>query len=133
MNSFDAGLNVRNGFPVFSTLLEANFVNKQEERFAAFKLSDEDRQELLRLARDPRIGAAHARPEAWTRMPGTPPLCMSTHSCARTLCVACMCCKGNMPHQVPNHSQMPCFTSSAAAPLQARIMSCNSTQCYCKR
>jgi hypothetical protein len=56
-NSYDAGLNVRNGFPVFGTCIEANFVNKQEDAFAAFKLSDEDRQELHRLARDPRIGA----------------------------------------------------------------------------
>ena len=61
MNSYDAGLNVRNGFPVFGTLLEANYVNKQEDAFAAFKLSDEDRQELLRLARDPRIGAQPLR------------------------------------------------------------------------
>ena len=62
-NSYDALLNVRNGFPVFTTVLEANYVAKQEDRFAAFKLTDEDKQELHRLARDPRIGA-HWPPHA---------------------------------------------------------------------
>ena len=42
-NSYDALLNMRNGFPVFTTVLEANYVAKQEDRFAAFKLTDEDR------------------------------------------------------------------------------------------
>lgn len=56
-NSFDVGLNIKNGFPVFTTMIEANYINKQEDRFAAFKLTDEDKQELHRLARDPRIGA----------------------------------------------------------------------------
>jgi DNA replicative helicase MCM subunit Mcm2 (Cdc46/Mcm family) len=55
-NSYDAALNVRNGFPVFSTVIEANNITKNEDRFAAFKLTDEDKQELHRLARDPRIG-----------------------------------------------------------------------------
>lgn len=56
-NGYDASLNVKNGFPVFTTVIEANFINRQEDRFAAFKLSDEDKQEILKLARDPRIGA----------------------------------------------------------------------------
>lgn len=55
-NSYDASLNVKNGFPVFSTVIEANSVSKQKDQFAAFKLTDEDRQEIHRLARDPRIG-----------------------------------------------------------------------------
>lgn len=55
-NSFDVGLNIKNGFPVFTTVIDANYINKQEDRFAAFKLTDEDKQELHRLARDPRIG-----------------------------------------------------------------------------
>ena len=55
-NGYDAALNVKNGFPVFTTVIEANFINRQEDRFAAFKLSDEDKQEILKLARDPRIG-----------------------------------------------------------------------------
>ena len=60
-NSYDASLNVKNGFPVFSTVIEANSVSKQKDQFAAFKLTDEDRQEIHRLARDPRIGIAAAR------------------------------------------------------------------------
>lgn len=55
-NSYDASLNVKNGFPVFSTVIEANSIGKQKNEFAAFKLTDEDRQEIHRLARDPRIG-----------------------------------------------------------------------------
>jgi len=55
-NGYDASLNVKNGFPVFTTVIEANFINRQEDRFAAFKLSDEDKQEILKLARDPQIG-----------------------------------------------------------------------------
>jgi len=55
-NSYDASLNVKNGFPVFSTVIEANSIGKQEDQFAAFRLTDEDRQEIHRLARDPRIG-----------------------------------------------------------------------------
>ena len=57
-NSYDASLNVKNGFPVFSTVIEANSVSKQKDQFAAFKLTDEDRQEIHRLARDPRIGSS---------------------------------------------------------------------------
>ncbi len=70
-NAFDVGLNIKNGFPVFTTVIDANYINKQEDRFAAFKLTDEDKQELHRLARDPRIGArplAHHTPPpmAWS-------------------------------------------------------------------
>ncbi len=56
-NSYDAFLNVRNGFPVFSTALEANYVRKHEDAYAPFKLTDEDKAEIHRLARDARIGA----------------------------------------------------------------------------
>lgn len=61
-NSYDSFLNVRNGFPVFSTALEANYVRKHEDAYAAFKLTDDDKQEIHRLARDPRIGARPALP-----------------------------------------------------------------------
>ena len=55
-NSYDASLNVKNGFPVFSTVIEANYIEKRENQFAAYKLTDEDKEEMHRLARDPRIG-----------------------------------------------------------------------------
>lgn len=58
-NSYDAMLNARNGFPVFSTLVEANHIQKTEDLYAAFKLTDEDKHEIHKLARDPRIGAPH--------------------------------------------------------------------------
>ncbi len=56
-NSYDPTLNARNGFPVFSTLVEANHVAKTEDLFAAYKLTDEDKHDIHKLARDPRIGA----------------------------------------------------------------------------
>lgn len=55
-NNFDAVLNMKNGFPVFSTSLEANSINKRDDKFNASKLSDKDREEILRLAADENIG-----------------------------------------------------------------------------
>ena len=55
-HSYDAGLNARNGFPVFSTLFEANHVSKKEEQFAAYKLTQEDKMEILELAKRPDLG-----------------------------------------------------------------------------
>ncbi|KAG6911108.1 MCM DNA helicase complex subunit [Tephrocybe rancida] len=54
-NNFDASLNSKNGFPVFSTVIEANHVNKKEDLFAAFRLTEEDEKEMRTLARDERI------------------------------------------------------------------------------
>ncbi len=54
-NNFDASLNSKNGFPVFSTILEANHVNKKEDQFAAFRLTEDDEKEIRALARDERI------------------------------------------------------------------------------
>jgi DNA replication licensing factor MCM2 len=48
-------LNSKNGFPVFSTILEANHINKKEDQFAAFRLTEEDEREIRALARDDRI------------------------------------------------------------------------------
>src|SRR5260221_13121308 len=54
-NNFDASLNSKNGFPVFSTIIEANHVNKKEDLFAAFRLTEEDEKQMRTLARDGRI------------------------------------------------------------------------------
>ncbi|KAJ3516429.1 hypothetical protein NLJ89_g1130 [Agrocybe chaxingu] len=54
-NNFDASLNSKNGFPVFSTVIEANHVNKKEDLFAAFRLTEEDEREMRNLAKDERI------------------------------------------------------------------------------
>lgn len=55
-NNFDTSLNVKNGFPVFSTVLEANHINKKEDLFASFRLTEEDEKTIRTLANDPRIG-----------------------------------------------------------------------------
>ncbi|XP_008798359.1 DNA replication licensing factor MCM2 [Phoenix dactylifera] len=55
-NNFDLSLNTKNGFPVFATVVEANYVTKKQDLFSAYKLTDEDKAEIERLARDPRIG-----------------------------------------------------------------------------
>ncbi|KLO19458.1 MCM-domain-containing protein [Schizopora paradoxa] len=54
-NNFDASLNSKNGFPVFSTILEANHINKKEDLFAAFRLTEEDERQILKLSKDERI------------------------------------------------------------------------------
>ncbi|KAF9518139.1 hypothetical protein BS47DRAFT_1290112 [Hydnum rufescens UP504] len=54
-NNFDASLNAKNGFPVFSTVLEANHVNKKEDLFAAFRLTEEDEREIRKLSKDERV------------------------------------------------------------------------------
>ncbi|XP_006461167.1 hypothetical protein AGABI2DRAFT_204733 [Agaricus bisporus var. bisporus H97] len=54
-NNFDAALNAKNGFPVFSTIIEANHINKKEDLFAAFRLTEEDEREIRALAHDERI------------------------------------------------------------------------------
>jgi DNA replication licensing factor MCM2 len=59
MHGYDQQLGDRgqsSGFPVFGTLIEANHLTKKDDQFAASGLTDEDRFEILKLARDPRIG-----------------------------------------------------------------------------
>ncbi|CAA6675459.1 unnamed protein product [Spirodela intermedia] len=45
-----------NGFPVFATVVEANHVTKKHDLFSAYKLTDEDKADIEKLAKDPRIG-----------------------------------------------------------------------------
>ncbi|KIR41925.1 minichromosome maintenance protein 2 [Cryptococcus deuterogattii 99/473] len=54
-NNFDASLNTKNGFPVFSTVLEANHINKKEDLFASVRLTEEDEKMIRTMARDDRI------------------------------------------------------------------------------
>lgn len=49
-------LNAKNGFPVFSTHIEANYISKSMDAWNVHKLTDEDRQKITALAADPRIG-----------------------------------------------------------------------------
>ncbi|PIA40647.1 hypothetical protein AQUCO_02400011v1 [Aquilegia coerulea] len=55
-NNFDLSLNTKNGFPVFATVVEANYVTKKKDLFSAYKLTVEDTNEIENLGRDPRIG-----------------------------------------------------------------------------
>ncbi|KAI3947599.1 hypothetical protein MKW92_027181 [Papaver armeniacum] len=55
-NNFDLSLNTKNGFPVFSTAVEANHVIKKQDLFSAYKLTQEDKHKIEKLAKDPRIG-----------------------------------------------------------------------------
>ena len=54
-NNFDARLNNRNGFPVFATVLEANYVVKSHDQLAGFRLTEADERRIRSLARDPQI------------------------------------------------------------------------------
>ncbi|PKI71570.1 DNA replication licensing factor MCM2 [Punica granatum] len=55
-NNFDLSLNTKNGFPVFATVVEANYVAKKQDLFSAYKLTLEDLKEIEKLSKDPRIG-----------------------------------------------------------------------------
>ncbi|MCL7047802.1 hypothetical protein MKW94_000201 [Papaver nudicaule] len=55
-NNFDLSLNTQNGCPVFATVVVANYVTKKGDFFSAYKLTQEDKHEIEKLAKDPRIG-----------------------------------------------------------------------------
>ncbi|KAI8982192.1 MCM2/3/5 family-domain-containing protein [Mycotypha africana] len=55
-NNFDASLSTKNGFPVFATIIEANHINKKENMFAAYKLTEEDTKKIIAMGKDKRIG-----------------------------------------------------------------------------
>jgi len=55
-NNFDLSLNTKNGFPVFATVVEANYVAKKQDLFSAYKLTDEHKAKIEKLSKDPRIG-----------------------------------------------------------------------------
>jgi DNA replication licensing factor MCM2 len=54
-NNFEASLNRANGFPVFKTHVEANHLMRKGDVYATNNLTDEDKEEIRRLARDPRV------------------------------------------------------------------------------
>jgi len=55
-NQYDSSLNKANGFPVFSTVIIANHVYKNDERSQADRMTDEDRKMIHQLAKDETIG-----------------------------------------------------------------------------
>eukprot|EP00054_Salpingoeca_dolichothecata_P010895 m.60530 g.60530 ORF g.60530 m.60530 type:complete len:898 (+) comp19194_c0_seq2:73-2766(+) len=54
-HSYDRALNTRQGFPVFSTIIEANYIEKRLDKFSQFGLTDEDVREIRAIA-DEHIG-----------------------------------------------------------------------------
>ncbi|KTW26243.1 MCM DNA helicase complex subunit MCM2 [Pneumocystis jirovecii RU7] len=54
-NNFDASLNVKNGFPVFATIIEANHINKMYDQFSAFNLTEEDEKAVKQLSKTENI------------------------------------------------------------------------------
>ncbi|KAI9592406.1 MCM-domain-containing protein [Syncephalis fuscata] len=55
-NNYDASLNTQHGFPVFSTVIEANHINKKADRYSSYRLTEEDERAIRELARDERVG-----------------------------------------------------------------------------
>jgi DNA replication licensing factor MCM2 len=54
-NNFQSSLNRANGFPVFSTHVEANHLSRTGDKYDTHALTDEDKDEIRRLSRDPRV------------------------------------------------------------------------------
>ncbi len=53
-NNFDSSSNTKNGFPVFSTILEANYISRNSTSLA-LTLTEADERAIRALSRDPRI------------------------------------------------------------------------------
>ncbi|RNA02460.1 DNA replication licensing factor mcm2, partial [Brachionus plicatilis] len=54
-NNYDGSLNTQNGFPVFATVLQANFITKKEDKLSFNTLSDEDVKAVVELSKDEKI------------------------------------------------------------------------------
>ena len=55
-HSYDAGLTLKSGFPVFSTYLTANHIQKREDASSTSNLSENDVREIIELSKDKTIG-----------------------------------------------------------------------------
>ncbi|KAK6176782.1 hypothetical protein SNE40_015016 [Patella caerulea] len=55
-NNYDGSLNMANGFPVFATVIQANYITKKDDKLAAASLTDEDIKAIVQLSKDERIG-----------------------------------------------------------------------------
>jgi DNA replication licensing factor MCM2 len=54
-NNYDGSLNTQNGFPVFATVLQANYITKKEDRLSVQTLTDEDVKTIVELSKDEKI------------------------------------------------------------------------------
>ena len=55
-NNYDGSLNTANGFPVFATVIEANYVSKKDDKVAVASLTDEDIKAIHQLSKEEGIG-----------------------------------------------------------------------------
>ena len=55
-NNYDGSLNTANGFPVFATVIEANYITKKDDKMAVASLTDEDIRAIHQLSKDEKIG-----------------------------------------------------------------------------
>ena len=49
-------MNTANGFPVFTTVIEANYINKKDNKSVIDALTDDDVKAIISLSKDERIG-----------------------------------------------------------------------------
>ena len=54
-HNYDGSLNTANGFPVFATIIHANYVVRKDDKMAVESLTDEDIKMIHTLARDEKI------------------------------------------------------------------------------
>lgn len=54
-NNFSLSLNIKNGFPVFFTAIEAVSIMNKELEFSTLRMSDDDVKEIKSMAQNPRI------------------------------------------------------------------------------
>eukprot|EP00494_Astrolonche_serrata_P005942 UN05959 len=52
INQFDSNINIQTGFPVFTTVIEANYILSREEAFQK-NITDEERKHFLKLSKRP--------------------------------------------------------------------------------
>ena len=55
INRFDYFANIKHGFPVFSTIIEANYIRRFGDE-DIIELTEEDKQQIRDLSRQPNIG-----------------------------------------------------------------------------
>jgi DNA replication licensing factor MCM2 len=54
-HTYDTTLNSQHGFPVFSTVIQANYVEKQIDAASGSRISDEDLKQIIQLSKNPNI------------------------------------------------------------------------------
>ena len=54
-HNYDGSLNTANGFPVFATVIHANYIVRKDDKMAVESLTDEDIKMIHTLARDEKI------------------------------------------------------------------------------